>query len=109
MHLGGVSSSQRCRRARTLGHPASRLPGARVLDRTSAEEIEAEDVPECCQAVAPADFFPLGVRASGVADRHLEDARTGTREARRNLRLEAEAIRNQWEGARQVATYRLVA
>src|SRR5579885_2117369 len=76
---------------------------------TSGEQIVFGDMPERGEPVAPIDLLTLGVRAAGVADRHLEDARAGVREARRDLRLEAEAIRLEprEEGARQLAAHRL--
>src|SRR5438874_7187079 len=51
-----------------------------------------QQAPECPHPVLPADFFPLFIRASPIADSHLVDSQAPFGDFDRDFRLEAKPV-----------------
>src|ERR1043166_3850008 len=68
-------------------------------------------MPKRRHSVAPVDLLAFGVGATGIADRYLVDPRVGLGQQRRDLGLEAEAVRGQLRRhrTRELTADRLVA
>ena len=80
-----------------------------VLDVDLVRDPEPEHGGERADAVAPADLLALLVGPARVADRDLEDPRLALRELDRELGLEAEVVRDDWDRLEQGGADGLVA
>ena len=64
--------------------------------------------PERAEAVLPVDFLPLLIGPSGVADWDLKQAGVPFGQLDRQLDLDAEIVRLEWNGLEQLGANRLV-
>ena len=101
-----ITDLYRKRRSIVFQHFVPRLDTARLF---GSKAIEPEDVPECGNAVFPADFLALIVTARAIGDRHLPDPQcTVTRQLGGHFRLNTETLAGELQILHHLPAERLV-